>query len=167
MNTLAPFKVVIVGDDKVGKTTFIHRLNTGEFLHKYEPTLGVEVTPLTFQTNRGRVMMNVWDCSGQEEYWINAQAVIVMFDNTNPLSYEHAREWIAKVKNTLGNNVNIVLVGNKVDRLKRKVKPENIHLHQEERCSYFDLSAKSNFNFEKPFLAIVRHVLKDNNVVFW
>lgn len=62
------FKLVLVGDGGVGKTTLVRRHLTGEFEKKYIPTLGVEVNPLAFQTNFGRLKFNVWDTAGQEKF---------------------------------------------------------------------------------------------------
>ena len=59
-------KLVLVGDGGVGKTTFVKRHLTGEFEKKYVATLGVEVHPLLFHTNRGPIKFNVWDTAGQE-----------------------------------------------------------------------------------------------------
>jgi GTPase SAR1 family protein len=60
------FKLILVGDGGVGKTTFVKRHLTGEFEKKYVATLGVEVHPLLFHTNRGPIKFNVWDTAGQE-----------------------------------------------------------------------------------------------------
>jgi len=60
------FKLILVGDGGVGKTTFVKRHLTGEFEKKYVATLGVEVHPLIFHTNRGPIKFNVWDTAGQE-----------------------------------------------------------------------------------------------------
>ena len=49
------FKMVLVGDGGTGKTTFVKRHLTGEFEKKYVATLGVEVHPLVFHTNRGPI----------------------------------------------------------------------------------------------------------------
>jgi GTP-binding nuclear protein Ran len=54
------FKCVLVGDGGTGKTTFVKRHMTGEFEKKYVATLGVEVHPLVFHTNRGAIRFNVW-----------------------------------------------------------------------------------------------------------
>lgn len=61
------FKVVLVGDGGVGKTTFVKRHISGEFEKRYIATMGVEVHPLKFFTNFGPIVMNVWDTAGQEK----------------------------------------------------------------------------------------------------
>ncbi|KAG5522205.1 hypothetical protein RHGRI_034400 [Rhododendron griersonianum] len=62
------FKLVIVGDGGTGKTTFVKRHLTGEFEKKYEPTIGVEVHPLDFFTNYGKIRFYCWDTAGQEKF---------------------------------------------------------------------------------------------------
>jgi len=68
MSTAPTFKLVLVGEGGVGKTTFVKRHLTGEFEKKYVATLGVEVHPLEFHTNRGQLVFNVWDTAGQEKF---------------------------------------------------------------------------------------------------
>merc|ERR1712153_211144 len=63
---VAEFKLVLVGDGGVGKTTFVKRHLTGEFEKKYIATLGVEVHPMPFFTSKGQIKFNVWDTAGQE-----------------------------------------------------------------------------------------------------
>lgn len=63
---VAEFKLVLVGDGGVGKTTFVKRHITGEFEKRYIATQGVDVRPLRFDTNHGPILFNVWDTAGQE-----------------------------------------------------------------------------------------------------
>lgn len=62
------FKLVLVGDGGVGKTTFVKRHQTGEFEKKYIATVGAEVHQMPFSTTLGEMRFNVWDTAGQEKY---------------------------------------------------------------------------------------------------
>lgn len=53
-------------------------------------------------------------------------------------------------------HIPIVLVGNKIDVKDRKVLPKHIRFHRKKNLAYFDISARSNYNFEKPFLSLLR-----------
>jgi len=64
------FKVVIVGDGGTGKTTFVKRHETGEYRKAYVPTVGADVTPIPFYTNRGPVGLETWDTAGQEKFGV-------------------------------------------------------------------------------------------------
>jgi len=60
MEDIPTFKCVLVGDGATGKTTFLKHNLTGEFEENYVTTIGVEVTPLIFNTSRGAIRYNVW-----------------------------------------------------------------------------------------------------------
>ena len=169
------FRICLVGDGEVGKSTFVKRHKTGEFKKKYVATLGVEVHPLDFNTNYGVVRFNCWDTAGQKRYYglkdgyyIGSEGAIVMFDVTNRLSYKNAKTWYAGVtdkKLNLQNNP-VILCGNKVDIAQRQVVPEQISLHREKNILYYDISAKSNYNLEKPFLALARKLTGHEDLQF-
>ena len=173
-NNTRTFKVALIGDGCVGKTTFVKRHRTGEFEQKYVPTLGVEVHPLRFQTTHGEYVLNIWDCAGQEKfgglrdgYYIQSKAFIIMFDVGNKTSYKNLMRWYrdARRMSYKDGDDNIVIVGNKVDVEDRKVKAEDITFHRDAAndngmrdgvIAYCDCSVKSNYNFEKPILALLR-----------
>ena len=162
MNT---FKIIVVGDGGVGKTTLLKRHLTGEFEKKYVATLGVEVHPLPFYTNQGLVTFNMWDCAGQEKYgglrdgyYAGAHGAIVMFDLTSKLTMRNVPGWVQAIRN-VHPDIPIVICGNKVDikeiscysELTRSIVPLG---------TYYSISAKSNYNFEKPFLELARKLMQ-------
>jgi len=172
-NQEAPeFKLVLVGDGGTGKTTFVKRHLTGEFEKKYVANLGVEVHPLLFYTNRGPIKFNVWDTAGQEKfgglrdgYYIQGQCAIIMFDVTSRVTYKNVPNWHRDLVRVC-DNIPIVLCGNKVDVKDRKVKAKTITFHRKKNLQYYDISAKSNYNFEKPFLWLARKIVGDPNLSF-
>eukprot|EP00004_Rigifila_ramosa_P011213 TRINITY_DN2377_c0_g1_i1.p1 TRINITY_DN2377_c0_g1~~TRINITY_DN2377_c0_g1_i1.p1 ORF type:complete len:230 (-),score=77.34 TRINITY_DN2377_c0_g1_i1:36-695(-) len=165
------FKLILVGDGGVGKTTFVKRHVSGEFEKRYIATMGVEVTPLTFHTNRGAITFSCWDTAGQEKfgglrdgYYIQGQAAIIMFDVTSRITYKNVPNWHRDLVRVC-ENIPIVLCGNKVDVKDRKVKAKQITFNRKKNLMYFDISAKSNYNFEKPFLALARKLVGDPNLM--
>ena len=62
-------------------------------------------------------------------------------------------------------NIPIVLTGNKVDVKERKVKAKTITFHRKKNLQYYDISAKSNYNFEKPFLWLARKLVGNQGLV--
>lgn len=135
-------------------------------------TLGVEVRPLVFHTNRGPIKFNVWDTAGQEKfgglrdgYYIQGQCAIIMFDVTSRITYKNVPNWHRDLTRVC-ENIPIVLCGNKVEIKDRKVKAKQITFHRKKNLQYYDISAKSNYNFEKPFLWLAKKLVGDNNLMF-
>ncbi|KLO11869.1 GTP-binding nuclear protein [Schizopora paradoxa] len=166
------FKLVLVGDGGTGKTTFVKRHMTGEFEKKYIATLGVEVHPLDFQTNYGHITFNVWDTAGQEKfgglrdgYYIQGQCGIIMFDVTSRITYKNVPNWHRDLERVC-EGIPIVLCGNKVDVKERKVKTSNVTFHRKKNLQYLEISAKSNYNFEKPFLWLARKLTGKQDLEF-
>lgn len=165
---VATFKLILVGDGGTGKTTFVKRHLTGEFEKRYIATVGVDVHPLTFHTNRGKICFNCWDTAGQEKfgglrdgYYINGNCAIIMFDVTSRNTYKNVPNWHRDIVRVCDSSIPIVLVGNKVDHPAREVKARMIDFHRKKHLQYYDISAKSNYNFEKPFLWLAKRLAND------
>jgi len=167
------YKLVTVGDGGVGKTTLINRFSTGEFTKGYVPTLGIEVKQLVFNTNHGLVTFEIWDTSGQDKfsglgtdaYAVGADAIMGMCDVTTKRSAINLTDWYNKINK---NNLPSVACGNKFD-INQKIHK----LSQSDKTSieakwgmYYDISAKTNYNFEKPFLYLARKLSGYNDLEF-
>ncbi|KAK5580953.1 hypothetical protein RB653_000980 [Dictyostelium firmibasis] len=172
MENKTSFKCCIIGEGGVGKTSFVKRCHTGEFVEKYIATIGVEVTDFTFKTNIGDIRVGVWDVAGQEKfgglrdgYLIGADCGIIMFDTTSKQTYGRVSQWYRDFRR-VNDNAPVIICGNRVDIEDRKVKLENIEFHEQHGLQYFDVSVKSSFNYEKPFLQLIQKLLKNPNVYF-
>ncbi|XP_044123802.1 GTP-binding nuclear protein Ran-like [Neovison vison] len=170
--TQVQFKLVLVFDGGTGKMIFVERHLTGEFEKKYVATLGVEVHLLMFHTNRRPIKFNVWDTAGQkkfsglrEGYYIQAQCATIVFNVTSRVTYKNVPNWHGDLVRVC-ENIPTVLYGNKVDIKDRKLKAKSIVFHQKKNLQYYDISAKSNYNFEKPFLWLARKLIGDPNLEF-
>jgi GTP-binding nuclear protein Ran len=164
------YKVLLVGDGGVGKTTFVRRHKSGEFERKYIPTIGVEVVPLTWFTNKGQIVFNMWDTAGQEKfgvlrdgYYIGGQAAIIMFDVTSRMTYKNVPNWHRDIVRVC-MDIPIVLCGNKVDVKERQVKPKSINFHRKKSIQYYEISVKSNYHYELPFIYLLRKLENDPNL---
>merc|ERR1712061_217538 len=129
--------------------------------------LGVEVHPMPFFTSHGQVVFNVWDTAGQEKlgglrdgYYIGGNCGIIMFDVCSRITYSNVPKWYKDLTRVC-EAIPIVLVGNKVDVRDRKVKAKQITFHRKKNLQYYDISAKSNYQFEKPFVWLLRRMVND------
>lgn len=155
------FKIVLVGDGGVGKSTFLERFISGGFAQRYVPTIGVGVHPIPIHTDKGLFTLNLWDCSGQEKYgslrdgyYIGMDAAIVMFDLTSMKSFFSTISWIVSLKR-VNPTVPLVVLGSKCDIQDRKVPKEVLSLLQEH---IFEISALSGYNIEKPFSVLLERL---------
>ena len=166
------YKIILVGDGNVGKTSFLRSFWGGDFKEEYVPTLGVEVHPIEFSTNYGDFTFQVWDCAGKEEngglrdgYYIQAHAAIFMFSVTSRESYKNLKTWQRDVHRTC-EEIPMVVCGNKADEKKHKVKGRHITFPQEYGFPFYYVSAKSNHNYEKPFLYLARVLTGKEDLIF-
>lgn len=166
------YKIVLVGSGGVGKSTYVKRFRTGEFEKRYLPTQGVDVSPLTFDTNYGPVVLEMWDCAGQEKfgglrdgYYKEAQGAIVMFDLTSRVTLANVPNWVADV-GKVASDIPVIICGNKADIKDRKVTHTDIKELLPADAKYYDISARSNYNFEKPFLDLARTLTGHQDLIF-
>ncbi len=163
------YKVVVCGGSASGKTSFVSRFTLGDFENVHFPTLGVEVHPITFYTGNDIVQFNTWDCSGTEGfksfdggYYVNLSGAIIFVDDGGEW-----KEYISKVLSA-NRNASIVFVRSKVDlNLKDGWDWQEVKQHEiASAYTFCEISAKSNYNIEKPFLSLARSFLHDEGLTF-
>lgn len=119
------YKIVIVGDEQVGKTSLIRRFVEDKFSESYVQTLGFEISVKSVPLAPNHVVvLSLWDVGGearfkhlQKRYYEGARGIVVAFDATRLETLDHVPEWVALVREVLTNDVPLVLVGTKLDLL--------------------------------------------------
>jgi len=101
----------------------------------------------------------------RDGYYIGGQCAIIMFDVTSRITYKNVPNWHKDLVRVC-ENIPIVLCGNKVDVKDRKVNAKTIIFHRKNNMQYYDISARSNYNFEKPFLWIARKLVGNEELGF-
>ncbi|XP_076447902.1 ras-related protein Rab-7L1-like [Babylonia areolata] len=140
------FKVIIIGDPTVGKTSFVHRYVNGTFRRDYKMTIGVDFALKVIRwSDRCNIKLQLWDIAGQERftsmtrvYYKDAHACIVMFDLTQKNTCHNAVRWKKDLDNKCqladGTYVPCLLLGNKSDLDHREVEQDEI----EDLCKEHD-----------------------------
>merc|ERR1719379_2651411 len=117
------FKLVLLGDASVGKSSILMRFLQNKFSDGIETTVGAAFSTKTIESRNRQIKFEIWDTAGQERfkslapmYYRGASAAIVVYDQTNAASFKRAREWVRQVTQTCANpNIVIALAANKAD----------------------------------------------------
>ncbi|MHA1409118.1 MAG: Rab family GTPase [Candidatus Odinarchaeia archaeon] len=115
------FKLVVLGDEMVGKTSIIFRYTERRFLGDYKPTIGIDFSAKIVEIGKYNVDLIIWDLGGQEKYRIlrkhyleGARGCIIVYDKTRRKTFDNVENWYNDMKNNCGS-IPCVLVGNKAD----------------------------------------------------
>ncbi|KAI0275909.1 ras-domain-containing protein [Russula aff. rugulosa BPL654] len=161
--TLKRTKIVLLGDQSVGKTSLITRFMYDTFDNTYQATIGIDFLSKTLYLDDRTVRLQLWDTAGQERfrslipsYIRDSTVAIVVFDITNRQSFLSTTKWIDDVRSERGNDVMVVLVGNKADLSdKRQVTLEEATAKaQELGIMFMETSAKAGHNVKSLFKKI-------------
>ncbi|QEE18064.1 GTP-binding protein [Promethearchaeum syntrophicum] len=156
------FKLIVLGDPSVGKTTLINRFVTNQFYSEYKPTLGISITNQEYyiQGFEDKILnFMIWDLAGQKffqrvrkAYYRGANAAFIAYDITNRKTFESVSNWIKDIRAVLPD-IPIILLGNKIDLNESRVVSTNEGsvLGSILRCSFLESSAKSGENVRDAF----------------
>lgn len=164
------FKLVLLGETAVGKSSLVLRFVKGHFHEHQESTIGAAFLTQTVCLEDCTVKFEIWDTAGQERYhslapmyYRGAQAAVVVYDITSQESFTRAKAWIKELQRQANPNIIIALTGNKVDLAdKRAVDVDEAQTYADENeLIFMETSAKTAANVSDVFLAIARKLPKD------
>eukprot|EP01083_Nonionella_stella_P010953 31135_1 len=161
------YKLVFLGDECVGKTSIITRFMYDHFDSTYQATIGIDFLSKTMYLEDRVVRLQLWDTAGQERfrslipsYIRDSSVAVVVYDISNRASFLNTQKWIDDVRTERGNDVVIMLVGNKTDVVSRR----QVTIEESEKKAselgvmVIETSAKDGLNIKKLFREVATNL---------
>jgi Ras-related protein Rab-1A len=173
-NYSTTFKLLVVGDAGVGKTCLITRFVDDVFSSTCKSTIGVDFKATSVEMDGKNVQLQVWDTAGQERfralttsYYRGAHGVILVYDVTDPNSFEHLSSWMKDVDLYSGEEVVRLLIGNKNDNPALKVidPARATEFAKDHQMLFMEASAMTKNNVSAAFKLLVAEVMHQADTI--
>lgn len=167
------YKIVILGDQFVGKTSILNKFKYENSEEKYTPTVGIDFITKNVYLEDKTIRLIMWDTAGSERfkslipsYIKNACAIILTYDITCKSSFISLEKWLTDIKDKVPSTAYIIIAGNKLDMdNKRQVSTDEIKAFADSKgLKFVETSAKTGQNIKLLF-DIITSSLYDTNIV--
>ena len=154
------FRICLLGNSGVGKTSILTRYSEEQFKEKYSSTIGVDFKVITLKYKDIYAKIHVWDTAGQERfksialnYFKSSNGFIFCYDITNKKSFENIKEWIELAFNNNNSHKINFLIGNKNDLIQQREvnQDEGENFAKQNGFFFLECSAKNNYNIDRVF----------------
>ena len=156
------FKIIVIGDSNVGKSSLANKAIKNKFNPGYSATLGFEYFSYFIKIDDKVIKLQIWDTCGQEIYqslitnfYRNSSLAIMVYAINNRTSFEHIDNWLKEIKRNSNPDAKIFLIGNKTDlEEERKISFEEgkNYAIDLDFSNFFEASAKTGFNAKTIFI---------------
>ncbi|WOL09902.1 ras-related protein RABC2a-like [Canna indica] len=170
------FKVLLIGDSGVGKSSLLVSFISNHVGEDLSPTIGVDFKIKHLTIDGKKLKLTIWDTAGQERfrtltssYYRGSQGIILVYDVTKRETFTNLSDvWVQEVELFATNNNCVkVLVGNKVDKEADRMvtREEGLAFAKEYGCLFLECSAKTRANVEKCFEELALKILEEPKLV--
>ena len=164
------FKILLLGDTEVGKTSYILRFCDDKFQDNSLTTIGLDTKTKYLKVKDKKIQLVIWDSAGQERFksiaknsFKGAHGLILMYAVNKKKSFRAIKEWINNIKEGIDiKKVGIIIVGNKIDLPleQREVNEEMVKsLKENEDLEVIEGSAKNNINVNECFVKLIEKMI--------
>ena len=166
------FKVLLIGNSDVGKSSLILRYVDQIWNDVFVPTIGVDFKVKSIEVDKKLVKMQIWDTAGQERfrnvissYFKGAHGILLIYDITSRDSFKELENWLGEVERHASSQVLKILIGNKSDlEEKREIqKDEGEAFAMRNGMQFIETSAKNNTNVSEAFEALAKIMVDSSN----
>jgi Ras-related protein Rab-21 len=168
MDSVKEFKIVTLGEGRVGKTSLTLKFARNEFHDNEISTVQANFIQKDVDLGEGAVVrLNIWDTAGQERfralapnYYRQANGAVIAYDITDSASFIRVKTWVKELQSQADKDICIVIAGNKCDRESERqiTAQEAIEYSQSIGASHFNTSAKSGKGVQEIYAEIARKV---------
>jgi Ras-related protein Rab-1A len=167
MDTNNLFKVVLLGDSGVGKTSLLVRYVDNTFTENVNTTMGVDFFFRHVNYDNEIVKLQLWDTAGKECFrvpnYTGCDGIILVYDVCNRESFEHIKDWVNEGRRYSNEHTAFLLIGNKSDRTDIAVSyDEGETLSKELNIPFLEVSSKTGQNVKNVFMTITNILLQNN-----
>ena len=163
------YKVIVIGDPAVGKTSLLTKFAKNQFEEKYLPTVGVNIVKEPIELKEGNATINLmfWDVAGQPQFYMlhrpyfnGADGMLLVFDITRSSTFSNINNWYNSAVKFGLSGIPRILIGNKIDlKDERKIiLPMAEHLSEKLNAPYFETSALTGETVKEVFQKIAELV---------
>lgn len=162
------FKLLLIGDSGVGKTSILFRFSDDAFTPTFISTIGIDFKIKTIELRGKKIKLQIWDTAGQERfhtittsYYRGAMGIMLVYDITNSKSFDNIQKWLRNIDEHANEDVEKMIVGNKCDMEDRRIIPKERGeaIARENDIRFMETSASSNVNVDKAFLELAKAIL--------
>ncbi len=165
------FKVLLLGNSDVGKSSLLLRYVDSVWSDTFVPTIGVDFKVKTIEIDGKKVKLQIWDTAGQERfrtvvstYFRGAHGIFLIYDITNRDSFKNLENWLIEIEKNASENVLKILIGNKNDlEDEREIQSdEGKAFANRNGMQFIETSAKMNTNVNEAFETLGKLMIEFN-----